>query len=427
MEKLKMSLKERIRLEALGRVKRKEITLVAAAELANTSIRQMRRMWKRYQHNGAGGLVHRLRGMASNNRIDDEQRSQILELYRTHYADFGPTFACEKLIGHGFDLSPDTLSNILKQAGLWQARRKRSKHRSRRERRACFGHLLQMDGSDHDWFEGRSERCVLMVIIDDATNFTSARFYRRETLEAAFDIFERWVRAKGLPRALYVDRAGIYRSDREPTGQELLEGKRPLTQFGRAMKELGVELILANSPQAKGRVERRNGLLQDRLVKEMRLAGINTMESANAFLDKTFLADLNERYNEEARDPTDAHRAAEQSMNLSEVLCERRVVGRDWCVRWENTYLQIAAEHEKLALAGKQVLVKQKRDGTLVVEYQGQPLNWSAVAQRPEPAKPKEKRPIKNNKPWKPSKSHPWNRQPAVAASGGRGDTSTSA
>jgi hypothetical protein len=268
-----------------------------------------------------------------------------------------------------------------------------------------------------------------MVIIDDATNFTSARFYRRETLEAAFDIFERWVRAKGLPRALYVDRAGIYRSDREPTGQELLEGKRPLTQFGRAMKELGVELILANSPQAKGRVERRNGLLQDRLVKEMRIAGINTMESANAFLDKTFLADLNERYNEEARDPTDAHRAAEQSMNLSEVLCEqeRRVVGRDWCVRWENTYLQIAAEHEKLALAGKQVLVKQKRDGTLVVEYQGQPLNWSAVAQRPEPAKPKEKRPIKNNKPWKPSKSHPWNRQPAVAASGGRGDTSTSA
>jgi hypothetical protein len=408
MEKLKMSLKERIRLEALGRVKRKEITLVAAAELADTSVRQMRRMWKRYQRDGAGGLVHRLRGKPANNRIDDKQRLAILELYRTRYGDFGPTFACEKLVGHGFDLSADTLSNILKEAGLWQAKRKRGKHRSRRERRACFGHLVQMDGSDHDWFEGRSERCVLMVMIDDATNFTFARFYRRETLEAAFDIFERWVGAQGLPRALYVDRAGIYRSDREPSGQELLEGRTPTTQFGRAMKELGVELILANSPQAKGRVERRNGLLQDRLVKEMRLAGINTMEAANAFLDKTYLAELNARYTLEARDPADAHRAVEGHTNLAEVLCEqeRRVVGRDWCVRWENAYLQIAAEHEKLALAGKQVVVKQKRDGTLVVEHQGKPLKWSAVKQRPEPEK--EKRPIKNNKAWKPSKSHPW-------------------
>jgi hypothetical protein len=412
MEKLKMSLKERIRLEALGRVKRKEITLVAAADLACTSVRQMRRMWKRYQLHGAGGLVHRLRGKPANNRIEDEQRLAILELYRTRYSDFGPTFACEKLAGHGFNLSPDTLSNILKQAGLWQARRKRSKHRSRRERRASFGHLMQMDGSDHDWFEGRSERCVLMVMIDDATNFTFARFYRRETLEAAFDIFERWVRARGLPRALYVDRAGIYRSDREPNGQELLEGRKPLTQFGRAMKELGVELILANSPQAKGRVERRNGLLQDRLVKEMRLAGIDTMQGGNAFLDKTFLAELNARYNLAARDPADAHRAVEPGTNLAEVLCEQelRVVGRDWCVRWENAYLQIGVEHEKLALPGKKVVVKHKRDGTLAVEHQGESLKWSAVKQRPEPVKEKEKHPIKNNKPWKPSKSHPWNR-----------------
>jgi hypothetical protein len=411
MEKLKMSLKERIRLEALGRVKRKEITLVAAAELADTSVRQMRRMWKRYQRDGAGGLVHRLRGKPANNRIGDKQRLAILELYRTRYGDFGPTFACEKLAGHGFDLSPDTLSNFLKEAGLWQVKRKRGKHRSRRERRACFGHLVQMDGSDHDWFESRGERCVLMVMIDDATNFTFARFYRRETLEAAFDIFERWVGAQGLPRALYVDRAGIYRSDREPSGQELLEGRTPTTQFGRAMKELGVELILANSPQAKGRVERRNGLLQDRLVKEMRLAGINTMEAANAFLDKTYLAELNKRYTLEARDPADAHRAVEGNTNLGEVLCEqeRRVVGRDWCVRWENSYLQIAEEHEKLGLPGKQVLVKRKRDGTLVVEHEGKPLKCSTVKQRPEAAK--EKRPIKNNKPWKPSKSHPWNKQ----------------
>ena len=400
----------------LGRVKRKEITLVRAAELAGVSVRQMRRVWKRYRRKGDAGVVHRSRGRAANNRMGDDERSTVLALYREKYADFGPTFACQKLAGHGHELSPNTLTALLKVAGLWEPRRRRGKHRSRRRRRSCFGQLVQMDGSEHDWFEGRAGRCVLMVMIDDATNKTLARFYRRENLEAAWDVFGRWAAAYGLPRALYVDRAGIYRAEREPTGDELLSGKKPVTQFGRAMVELGVELILAHSPQAKGRVERRNGLLQDRLVKEMRLRGIGSIEAANEYLESDYLASLNTEYTVEPADPADGHRPVAADVRLDEILCEQehRAVGQDWCVRWDNGYLQIDKKHEPLDLAGKRVLVKHKRDGTLVIEHASVRLAWTHVPTRLEPAKPKPA--VKNNKKWKPASSHPWR--------GRRGDTS---
>ena len=424
MGELRMSRKERVRLELLGRVKRDEITVSRAAELAGVSVRQMRRLWKRYRKRGDQGLVHRLRGKAPNNRIPAATRAAILKLYQEKYGDFGPTFACEKLKADGHELSPNTLTALLKGAGLWTPRRKRGKHRMRRERRACLGQLVQMDGSEHDWFEGRGGRCVLMVMIDDATNRTLARFYRRENLDAAFDVFGRWAASHGLPRALYVDRAGICRSDREPDGEELLAGKKPPTQFGRAMAELGVELILAHSPQAKGRVERRNGLLQDRLVKEMRLRGIGSIEAANAYLDADYLAGLNRAYTLDAADPADAHRPLGTAVRLDEVLCEQegRAVANDWCVRWKNGYLQIAKEHEALDLAGGRVLVKHKRDGTLLLEHEGKTLKWTAVPQRPRPQKPKPM--IKNNQKWKPPKSHPW-RRPAVPGGRLKGDTST--
>jgi hypothetical protein len=415
MGELRLSSKERIRLELLGRVKRKEITVVRAAELAGVSVRQMRRLWKRFGKKGDAGVVHRLRGRKSNNRMTDRVRSAVLKLYREKYHDFGPTFACEKLAGDGHEVSPTTLTRLLKGAGLWEPRRRRGKHRSRRQRRSCIGQLVQMDGSEHDWFEGRGDRCVLMVMIDDATNKTLARFYRRENLDAAWDVFGRWADAYGLPRALYVDRAGIYRAEREPTGEELLSGTKPVTQFGRAMVELGVELILAHSPQAKGRVERRNGLLQDRLVKEMRLRKIGSIEAANAYLDSDYLASLNTDYTVDPADPADGHRPIPADVRLDEILCEQqqRTVGQDWCVRWDNGYLQIDKKHESLDLAGKRVLVKQKRDGTLLLEYQSSALTWAHVAERPEATKPQPKPPIKNNKKWTPAASHPW-RGPAV-------------
>jgi transposase len=403
-----MSSKERLRLELISRIKRRELTVVKAAELSGLSVRQMRRICKRHKDQGEAGLIHRSRGKKPNNHIGEEVRSKVLLRYQEKYADFGPTLASEKLAEDGHELSPDTLSRWLKDAGLWQRRRRRSKHRHRRQRRSCLGELLQMDGSEHDWFEGRADRAVLMVMIDDATNLMLCRFFRRENLESAFEMFERWARAYGLPRALYVDRAGIYRAERESTGDELIAGIEPVTQFGRAMKELEVELILANSPQAKGRVERRNGLLQDRLVKEMRLAKINSIQAANAFLENGYLTELNQRYQCEPANSADLHRSMPASMKLDEILCEqeKRAVGQDWCVRWKNQYLQIDKVHMHLELAGKTAVVKQKRDGTILVAHAQQRLECRIVPARPQAPRPKPV--IRNNKKWTPPETHPW-------------------
>ncbi len=234
------------------------------------------------------------------------------------------------------------------------------KHRSRRERRACFGEMVQMDGSPHDWFEGRGPKCVLMDLVDDATSRTHAKFFKEETTVAAFESFGEWIELYGVPRSVYVDRDSIYRSDRPVTTAEELAGEVPLTQFGRAMKELGVTLIKAHSPQAKGRVERQNRTMQDRLVKEMRLAGISTMEAGNTFLKEDFLPKMNARQVVAARRRADAHRRLARGVKLREVLCfaEERVVGQDWCVRYESRWFQIDRAHERLQLAGRRVTVR---------------------------------------------------------------------
>jgi hypothetical protein len=402
-----MSAIERVRLEAFCRVKRGELTVVAAAGLAGLSVRQGRRVWKRFKELGDAGLMHQLRGRRSNRGLPDETRDLVVKLHQERYADFGPTLACEKLAEHDLVLSPDTLSSLLKERGLWQRKRRRGRHRKRRERRACFGSLVQMDGSHHDWFEGRCGKCVLMVMIDDATNRTYARLYPAETTDAAFDVFSRWVKRQGIPRSLYVDRHSIYRDEDHPD--------RP-TQFGRAMKDLSVELIQAHSPQAKGRVERRNAVFQDRFVKEMRLRNISSMEQANVFLEGKFLEELNGRFAVSARQLQDLHRVVEAGVVLEEVLCvaEARVVGQDWCVRWRSRWLQIVVGHASLNLPRKKVLVKHRADGEVIVEHKGERLTFEEL--RSKPVAPKPRKVIVNNRRWKPGAGHPWNKEPAVAA-----------
>lgn len=406
MGELRMSVKERLRLESLSRVKRGEITVSAASELMGM-LRQARRLWKRYRELGDAGLVHRLRGRSSGRRLPEERRALIVKRHQERYRDFGPLLACEKLAEEGLRVSPNTLTQLLKERGLWMRRRHRSKHRRRRERRASFGSLVQMDGSHHDWFEGRAGKCVLMVIIDDATNRTYARFYPAETLDAAFDVLGRWIRSNGIPRGVYVDQHSIYRNDAAPGVP---------TQFGRAMAQLQVELILARSPQAKGRVERRNRVFQDRLVKELRLRGIRDMAQANALLEDYFLPELNRRYSIEPQSQVDLHRALELGIVLEEILCvqEKRVVGSDWCVRWRNRWVQISAKHASLRLPRRRVLVKELAGGRLVVEYGSVALETAEVPSRPA-AIPK-KRAIVNNRVWKPSANHPWNRGSGVGA-----------
>lgn len=413
MDELRMSGKERIRLEALCRVRRKELTMKSAAEVMGLSVRQARRVWKRFKELGDVGLVHGLRGRVSNRRLSEEVGRRIVKLHQERYGDFGPTLACEKLgEAHGLQVSPNTLVRLLKERGLWERRRRRGRHRKRRERRSCFGSMVQLDGSHHDWFEGRAGKCVLMVMVDDATGRTYGRFYAGETTEAAFDVFERWVRGHGIPRSVYVDRHSIYRDDAHP--------ERP-TQFGRAMKQLSVKLICAHSPQAKGRVERRNAVFQDRLVKEMRLRKISSMEQGNALLETMFLNDLNRRYAIDPRQQQDLHREMDGSINLAEVLCvqEERVVGQDWCVRWKNRWLQIDKRHEGQNLPGKRVLVKQPAGdgadgGRLIVEHKLDRLTCRELTRRPEPAR--QKRPVINNRRWTPGMDHPWKNGPTSGA-----------
>jgi hypothetical protein len=417
MGTLIMSVKERRRLEVMSLIRDKKVSLAKGAALLNLSVRQGRRLWKRYCDLGDGALVHGLRGKPSNHSRKISFKEKVLARYCERYVGFGPTLAAEKLGVDGLDVRRETLWRWLLAGDLWTRRIRGKVHRSRRERRGCLGEMVQMDGSHHDWFEGRGERCVLMVMIDDATSRTYARFFEGETTAAVMEIFGGYVRKHGLPHSLYVDRDSIYRSDRQATVEEELRGQpAPATQFARAMVELDVELILANSPQAKGRVERMNGTLQDRLVKEMRLEEVGDIASANVFLEKRFLPALNRKFAIKARATVDVHRSMPGGVRLDDVLSfqEKRTVSNDWCVMWRNRIFQLDRRHEALALAGREVMVREKLGGTIELLSQGHKLHWKELAERPcrKPAKAS----VKNNQKWIPGVDHPWNRDSARRA-----------
>lgn len=417
METLALNVKERRRLIVMTKVKDGQISVAKAAELLGVCQRQARRIWKRFDRQGDAGLAHRLRGRPSNrsSRIKD----QALKLYRRKYAGFGATLASEYLAQEEqLAVNRITLWRWLRGSGQLVAARKPSQHRQRRQRRRCCGELLQMDGSTHDWFEGRGRACVLFVTVDDATGRLFARFYMTEDTAAAFDLFERYVRQYGLPLALYVDKDSIYRVN-DPLAREAgrQRGALPQTQFGRAMKTLGVEVICAHSPQAKGRVERANGTLQDRLVKALRLAGISDLASANVFLDKKFLKDFNARFAKPAADGLNVHRTVGRGIQLADELCvrERRVVGRDWCVSYAGRVLQIGKRHTGLKLAGKAVEILARTDGSLALLHKGACLSWRESSARPVLAE-KKKITFRDRTPWRPSPNHPWNRGPVKPA-----------
>jgi transposase len=388
MERLAMSKRERTRLEVFGRVKRSELLLRKAAELLQLSYRQAKRAYARYRLEGHKGLVHRLRGQPSNRKVDKAKRQSALSLYRKKYGDFGPTLAAEYLAKEGLRVSVETLRLWLLAEGLWQLKRQRAPHRSWRARKQHVGEMVQMDGSHHDWFEGRRPWAVLMVMIDDATNFTYARFFEAETTEAAMTMVCHYVKRHGLPRSFYVDRDSIYRVNREATADEALAGEPALSQFGRAMKELGVELICAHSPQAKGRVERRHGVLQDRLVKALRLEGISALEAANRYLEETFLPELNARFTVAAKRRSDLHRRVRAGVDLARVLAfqEERVVQNDWTLRWRNRWFQLTAANQRWSMVRKRVLVCEQLDGTIRLVYHGRELVWRELPERLERA-----------------------------------------
>lgn len=309
-----MSQKERVRLVVMQQVKQRELTLAQACEVLGVCYRQTKRVWRRYRLEGDRGLVHGSRGKPGKRAKPARLKARILARYQERYSDFGPTLAAEYLAAEGMVVDHETLRRWRLAQGKPMMRRRRQRHRQWRERKPCFGAMVQMDGSHHDWFEGRGPRCVLMVMVDDATNRVWAKFFEEETTHASYDMLDDWARQHGLPQSLYVDRDSIYRCEGVGSVAEQLAGQEPQTQFGRAMKELGVELILANSPQAKGRVERMNGVLQDRLVKALRLEGISDMKAANAFVAKEFLRAFNEKFQVEAASAADVHRKARRDL-----------------------------------------------------------------------------------------------------------------
>lgn len=424
METLRMSSKERRRLELLSRVKSGEVTLVKAAEVLGVSYRQAKRLWARFQDQADAGLVHRLRGRASNRHVQPIRKEQALELYRTKYVGYGPTLAAECLErDDGLAVPASTLRVWLSAAGLWQRQRRRKLHRRRRARREHLGELVQMDGSHHDWFEGRRAWAVLMVMIDDATGRVYARFFENESWLSAATTLRRYAMQHGLPRELYVDRSGIYRADREPTADEIFAGIQPKTQFGRALHELDVELILAHSPQAKGRVERVNRTLQDRLVKELTRVGISDLESANRYLEETYLPRFNEQFGRPAAQSADLHLATTEERVLRALaLQEDRVVQPDWTVRWNNGFLQLPRATAEHVQPGQRVVLSEQLDGRLRIFIGEQELTWSTVRETPPPPQPERQGPTGSSQGQKPRADHPWRRTPINRPPISRGD-----
>jgi hypothetical protein len=379
MEKdlISMSQRERDVLKVMSGVLKGIRTQVEAARILKRSVRHIRRLARRLKSQGDGVVVHGLRGRPSNHRVDEAVRASAVRLYREKYAGFGPTLAAEKLRDEDQVLvAVRTLGEWLLAEGLWHRRRERDKHRSRRERRACFGELVQADASTHDWLEGRGVPMALVGMIDDATSRVAARFHPSETTEAYMDVLSRWIGKHGRPLAWYSDRHGIFRAE------DALDNPVP-TQFLRGLKELEIELIYANSPQAKGRVERLWGTAQDRLVKELRLAKCRTLGEANRVLEAKFLPWFNRRCVVKASSPNDGHRALGSKLNLSAILSHQtmRVVANDYTIRFENEVYQLLAPAWPGERGGK-VIVEWRLDGSMHVRFKNRYLPYRRVEQK---------------------------------------------
>lgn len=407
-----MSSKERRRKVEFEGIVEGRMTIREVCEKLGLSYRQCRRSFKRYRQEGDRGLVHANRGRRSNRGKLAEFRQAVLELYRERYEGFGPTLAAEKLAGDGYEVDHETLRRWLIADGQWRRRRKRGKHRTRRPRREHFGELVQMDGSHHEWFGPGRPRTCLMNMVDDATGTTMALMAQQETTELAMRLIWSWIERYGIPRALYTDKKNVFVTDREPTLEEQLDGEEPMTAFGKACKKLGIEIIRAHSPQAKGRVERSNGVYQDRLVKELRLHAITTVEQANKLLADGFSEALNAKFERRPTSQSDFHRRPPKRLNLAEVFCweETRTVQNDWTIRYNNGSYQILKHNQPRPKPKQKVVVRVLLDASMQILYRGKKLKYEPLAQPP-PRKAEKVTPVAELRPsaqWKPAPEHPW-------------------
>jgi transposase len=385
-ERLNMGMKERDKLHVIRNIQEGRITQAQAARMLRRSERQVRRLCARVRQRGESSLVHGLRGRPSNRRLDEELLERVLSaLHNPLWEGFGPVFSREKLDEfYGIDLGKTTVRRLMIGTNIWQACRRGAKHRAWRQRRPCVGMLTQLDGSPHDWFEGRGPRCTLIDYIDDAASrVLHLEFVDEEDTLTLMRTTKTYLRRWGRPAALYVDKDSIYNVNRPANIDEQLNAKDPITQFTRAMGELGIEVILAHSPQAKGRVERGFKTHQDRLVKELRLAGISTKEAGNKFLREIYIPKHNRLFAVQPADPIDVHKPLLRCHDLDAILSiqEDRQVHNDSIVRYDNRFLLLADGH---GLRPKtKVVVEERLDGTLRIARQGRYFEFKQVPARP--------------------------------------------
>jgi len=414
-----MSAREVDRLGVVRKVVAKRLLQREAALQLGLSVRQVKRLVRRYRDDGAAGLVSKRRGKRSNNVIEADVRREVMDWVHKRYADFGPTLACEKLTEvHEYRLSAETLRQWMMEEGLWKAKsRRRARVHQRRPRRACFGELVQLDGSPHAWFEDRGARCTLIVFIDDATGrLMYLRFVPAETTQAYMEALGAYLGRYGRPVALYSDRHSIFR-----VNQGRREGR--VTQFTRAVKTLDIEPIHANTPQAKGRVERANQTLQDRLVKELRLKGISSMEAGNAFL-AVFMADYNRRFAVAPTSEEDAHRAVLHDAGELDLILRRhatRKLSKNLTFQYRNREYQITGQGKGYRLRGASVTVCDAFGGEVSVMCKGRPLAFRVLAEGEAPVALDDEKSVQHTvseakarqraQPrYKPAADHPWNR-----------------
>jgi transposase len=380
-----MSTRELTRAGVMARVTAGTLTLKSAAAVMGVSYRQAKRLSGRYRAEGSKGLTHRSAGRPSNAARDPRERERILAVIRDKYSGgveerFGPTLAAEHLASEdGVHVHPDTLRRWMLAAGLWSRARKRSPYRRRRERKAHFGELVQLDGSFHPWFEQRGAPSCLLTMVDDATGRSRGAFSGQETIWAAVGVLRGWIEQYGIPRALYTDWKNVY--VRPPTEQERLTQTAPVTQFGRMCAQLGIRIIPASSPQAKGRIERHHGTHQDRLVKKLRRKAISDIAAANRFLETEYWTEHNRRFAQAPVSSDDFHVGIPRGVRLDAVfrLQETRTVSKDWVVRYGNRHLQLERQ-SPLPPARSTVVVAEASSGALEIRYRDRVMRWTDIS-----------------------------------------------
>jgi len=410
-----MSAGELERVEVMGRVANEELKLSDAAAMLQLSYRQVKRLWRRYRQKGSKGLQHGNAGRPSNRSKPAKFRRRVLSLMKRKYSGseeerFGPTLAAEHLAEEdGIAIDHETLRGWMLAEGLWSRQRKRKKHCQRRERKAHFGELVQLDGSFHGWLEGRGPRGCLMDMVDDATSETQARLGKEETIWAAAGVLRAWIEKYGVPRALYTDWKNVYK--RKATPAEQLRGEVPATQFGRMCQRLGIRIIAASSPQAKGRVERIHGVHQDRLIKKLRRKKIDRYAAANQYLEKEYLPEHNRRFARPAAKPEDYHGRKPTARELRQIfrLETERTISNDWVIRHNSRNLQLQPGQRRYGPTQSKALVCEWEDGAVQVYYRGERVAFTELKEpirktaRPIPpaARPMVVRKAKQDHPWR--------------------------